>query len=225
LADPLTVLLAGLGGGLVGVGASYYAFYSKPRPTKKVLARDAEGKLVATTFSTAELERSRREMRTIVLERDLLSSALMKLYEAESEGRITKDEREMITKRYSGQIKSLESKLKDIELVVEVGELERLRDDLVSLFREKVQNIEARLDDAKQRLAPAPPEVERREPPSSQLRRVERADDLEKVVERRAASPEMTEAEKRVKAIRNEVMDALTKLEEIDLGKKQQEKT
>ena len=221
MADPLTVLLAGLGGGLVGVGASYYVFYSKPKPAK-ALTRDEGGRLKTATFSLAELERSRREMRTIVLERDLLSSALMKLYEAETEGRITKEEREMITKRYTGQIKSFESKLKDVELVVEVGELERLRDDLMSLFRDKVQNIEARLEQAKERLAPAAPELEKTR--EVQVRRVERADDLEKVIERKTARPEMSEAERRVKAIRDEVMEALTKLEQIDLEKKQQEK-
>ena len=221
MADPLTVLLAGLGGGLVGVGASYYAFYSKPKPAK-ALTRDEGGRLKTATFSLAELERSRREMRTIVLERDLLSSALMKLYEAETEGRITKEEREMITKRYTTQIKSFESKLKDVELVVEVGELERLRDDLMSLFREKVQNIEARLEQAKERLAPPAAELERTR--EAQVRRVERADDLEKVIERKTARPEVSEAERRVKAIRDEVMEALTKLEQIDLEKKQQEK-
>jgi hypothetical protein len=221
LADPLTILLSGLGGGLVGVGASYYAFYSKPKPAR-ALARDEGGRLKSETFSVAELERSRREMRTIVLERDLLSSALMKLYEAETEGRITKEEREMITKRYTAQIKTFESKLKDVELVVEVGELERLRDDLMTLFRDKVQNIEARLDQAKERLGPAAaPEPSRRE---AQVRRVERADDLEKVIERKTARPEVSEAERRVKAIRDEVMEALTKLEQIDLEKKQQEK-
>jgi len=219
LADPLTVLLAGLGGGLVGVGASYYAFYSKPKPAK-ALTRDEGGRLKTATFSLAELVRSRREMRTIVLERDLLSSALMKLYEAETEGRITKEEREMITKRYTTQIKSFESKLKDVELVVEVGELERLRDDLMSLFREKVQNIEARLEQAKERLAPPAPELERAR--EAQVRRVERVDDLEKVIERKTARPEVSEAERRVKAIRDEVMEALTKLEQIDLEKQQE---
>ena len=220
MADPLTVLLAGLGGGLVGVGASYYVFYSKPKPTK-ALTRDEGGRLKTATFSLAELERSRREMRTIVLERDLLSSALMKLYEAETEGRITKEEREMITKRYTTQIKSFESKLKDVELVVEVGELERLRDDLMSLFRDKVQNIEARLEQAKERLAPsAAPELARTR--EAQARRVERADDLEKVIERKTARPEVSEADRRVKAIRDEVMEALTKLEQIDLEKKQE---
>ncbi len=219
MVDPLTVVLAGVGGGLVGVGASYFVFYSKPKAKKmKVLQRDEGGRLGTATFSSTELERSRREMRTLVLERDLLSSALMKLYEAETEGRITRDEREMITKRYSEQIKSIQSKLKDVELIVEVGELERLRDELVSLFRDKIQNIEARLDQAKERLGPAAPEVETKQ---AQARRVERAEDLEQAVERKTGRPEISEAERRVKEIRDEVMDALTKLEQIDIEKKQ----
>ena len=102
-----------------------------------------------------DLEKSRREMRTLLLERDLLSAALTKVYEAENEGKITREEREMIAKRYSSQIRDMESKLSDKELIVEVGELEGLRDELVTLFREKIQNIESRLDQAKERLPSA----------------------------------------------------------------------
>src|ERR1039457_4450667 len=98
-----------------------------------------------------DLEKSRREMRTLLLERDLLSGALTKVYEAENDGKITREEREMIAKRYSSQIRDMESKLSDKELIVEVGELEGLRDELVTLFREKIQNIETRLDQAKER--------------------------------------------------------------------------
>jgi len=222
MADPLTLLAAGVGGGLVGLGASYFVFYSRPKPRKvKGLQRDEAGALRSTSFSPSELEKSRREMRTMMVERDLLSSALMKLYEAESEGRITREEREMVTKRYSEQIKSIQSKLKDVELVVEVGELEKLREELVSLFKEKIQNIEARLDQAKERLTPVAPEVVAKQAG----RRAEREEELEKVVERKVGRPEMSEAERRVRQIRDEVMDALTKLEQIDVEKKQQDKT
>jgi hypothetical protein len=48
--------------------------------------------------------------------------------------------------------------------------------------------------------------------------------ELEKVVEKKA-KPEVSESERRVKEIRNEVMDALTKLEQIDIEKKQQQET
>lgn len=219
LVDLLTVVVSGAVGLGLGGLAAYLVFYSRPRGAK-VAAPPAErgGRSAETTVTSADLEHSKREMRTIMVERDLLSSAMMKLYEAESEGRITRDERELISKRYSDQIKDLQSKLKDIELVVEVGELEGLRNELVTLFETKIQNIEVRLDAAKQRLGvTAPPPAKKEAAP-----RVEKESNLERAVERRA-KPEMSQSEKRVKEIRDEVMDALTRLEQIDIEKKQQE--
>lgn len=216
-------IVTAVGAGVVGLGlggvASYYFFYSRSKPEKFVAARpDPEGRVVETTVTTSDLDKSRREMRTIMVERDLLSSAMMKLYEAETEGRITREEREMISKRYSDQIKDLQSKLKDVELFVEVGELEGLRGELVTLFEQKIQNIEGRLDAAKQRLGPAAPQPIKKEPTP----KVEKEMDLEKVVERKTRS-ELSESERRVREIRDEVMDALTRLEQIDIEKKQQQ--
>ncbi len=219
MVDVLTAVVAGAVGLGLGGLATYYFFYSRAKPEKVVVARAESGaRPIETTVTTSDLERSRREMRTIMVERDLLSSAMMKLYEAESEGRITREEREMISKRYSDQIKDLQSKLKDVELIVEVGELEGLRGELVSLFEQKIQNIEGRLDAAKQRLGAAVPQLVKKEVAP----RVERGTDLERVVERRS-KPEMSESERRVKEIRDEVMDALARLEQIDIEKKQQE--
>ena len=220
MVDVLTVLIAAVVGVGLGGLAAYAVFYTRPRSQKAVVARGEPGaRSTETTVTSAELERSRREMRTIMVERDLLSSAMMKLYEAESEGRITREEREMISKRYSDQIKDLQAKMKDVELVVEVGELEGLRNELMALFESKIQNIEARLDAAKQSLGPAAPQPARKEGVAPKM---EGAADLEKAVQRKAR-PEMSESEKRVKEIRDEVMDALTRLEQIDIEKKQQE--
>ena len=219
MVDYLTVEVAGVVGLGLGGLASFVVFYSRPKQEKAVAARAEPGShSTETSVTSADLERSRRDMRTIMVERDRLSSAMMKLYEAETEGRITREEREMISKRYSDQIKDLQSKLKDVELVVEVGELEGLRGELVTLFEGKIQNIEARLDSAKQRLGvTAPPPVKKEAAP-----RVDKATDLERVVERKTKA-EMSESERRVKEIRDEVMDALTRLEQIDIEKKQQE--
>ena len=219
MVDVLTAVIAGAVGLGLGGLASYYVFYSRAKKERIVVPKAVSGtRSTEPTITSSDLERSRREMRTIMVERDLLSSAMMKLYEAETEGRITREERETISKRYSDQIKELQSKLKDVELVVEVGELEGLRGELVSLFEGKIQNIETRLEAARQRLGAAAPQPVKKE----LVPKVERETDLERVVERRA-KPELTESEKRVKEIRDEVMDALTRLEQIDIEKKQQE--
>jgi hypothetical protein len=219
MVDLVTPVIAGAVGLGLGALVTYFVFFTRPKPEKVLsVSRNAGGRATTSTVSSSDLDRSRREMRTVMVERDLLSSALMKLYEAENDGRITKEEREMISKRYSEQIKNLQAKLKDVELVVEVGELENLRNELVNLFEQKIQNIEGRLDVAKQRLGIVAPEVVKKE----SVQRVDRGTDLERVVEKKA-KPEMSESERRVKEIRDEVMEALTRLEQIDIEKKPQE--
>jgi hypothetical protein len=230
--DPTTLLIGVAAGGAAGLGISYASFYPRRKGRKvQVTQRDDSGQLRRKTVTTDDLETSRREMRTLLLERDLLSAALTKVYEAENEGKITRDEREMIAKRYSSQIRDLESQLRDKELVVEVGELESLRDELVTLFREKIQNIESRLDQAKERL-PAASQQEgkgmeasmtadglRKSAPSVVTTQSAQGESLERVVERKAPKRDDSEGERRVKAIRDEVMEALERLEQIDSRK------
>ena len=218
MVDEIWVVVAAVVGLGLGFLATRFFFYPKAKTEKVVVAHVEQGaKRTESTITSAELERSRRDMRTIMVERDLLSSAMMKLYEAETEGRITRDEREMISRRYSDQIKDLQSRLKDVELVVEVGELEGLRNELISLFEGKIQNIEARLDVARQRLGPTAAPLKKEAAP-----KVDRGTELEKVVEKRAKA-EMTEAERRRKEIMDDVMGELARLEQIDIEKKQQE--
>src|SRR5467141_2146847 len=98
MVDLLTAAVAGVIGLGLGGLVSYAVFYSRAKPERVVAVTTTEGGSRATVSSvtSADLERSRRDMRTIMVERDLLSSAMMKLYEAETEGRITREEREMI---------------------------------------------------------------------------------------------------------------------------------
>jgi hypothetical protein len=233
--DPTTLLIGVAAGGAAGLGISYASFYPRGKNRKvQVMQRDESGQLRKKMVTADDLEKSRREMRTLLLERDLLSAALTKVYEAENEGKITREEREMIAKRYSSQIRDMESKLSDKELIVEVGELEGLRDELLTLFREKIQNIESRLDQAKERLPSASQQQARgMEAPTTAGARSKSAtsvvatvsaqssqsEDLERAVERKAPRRDDTEGERRVKAIRDEVMEALERLEQIDSRK------
>lgn len=225
--DPVTLAIGIAGGAAVGLAVSYFVFYNKRggRTKVQVIQRDPSGQMRRKTVTVDELDSSKREMRTLLLERDLISATLTKVYEAESDGQITKEEREIIARKYSSQIRDFEAKLRDKELIVEVGELERLRDELLSLFKEKIQNIESRLDQAKERLQPVRqetrPDVRQETPrPARTAAPVEPTDDLERVVERKApAKKDDSEGEKRVKALRDEVMDALAELEQIDTRK------
>ncbi len=233
--DPTTLLIGVAAGGAAGLGISYASFFPRGKNRKvQVMQRDESGQLRRKTVTTDDLEKSKREMRTLLLERDLLSAALTKVYEAENEGKITREEREMIAKRYSSQIRDLETRLSDKELLVEVGELEGLRDELVTLFREKIQNIESRLDSAKERLPSLSQQenkgLEAAMAASSTRKSVGatttvttaqsgQGESLERIVDRKTPKRDDTEGERRVRAIRDEVMEALERLEQIDSRK------
>jgi hypothetical protein len=214
--DITTAISAAVGAG-AGFALSYILLVRRIQPKKAVIIKDEKGVERKKYVSVEELERRKREMRTLMVERDMLSSALMRIYEAENEGRITKEERELISRRYSEQIKQIESKLKDAELYVEVGELERLRDELVSLFQSKIRNIETRLEEARQRLGLT---LSGQEITSSK-EIAQPTDELEAVVQRKAKQ-EIPEPERRVNELRQEIMQALSKLEQIDTEKKEE---
>lgn len=158
-----------------------------------------------------ELEKARKELKPLLLEKELLSGALTRVYEAEVEGKISREEREQLSVKYREQLKGVNEKLGDIDALIEVGELENLRETLVSLFEDKMGQLETRLTHAKVRLEQvrgplqAPPLVE------------EVAKVPEKKPERAKPRPEETEADQRVKALRDEVLTALERLEQIDM--------
>jgi hypothetical protein len=88
--DPTTLLVGVAAGGAAGLGISYVSFYPRGKNRKvQVVQRDDSGQLRKKTVTADDLEKSKREMRTLLLERDLLSAALTKVYEAENEGKIT----------------------------------------------------------------------------------------------------------------------------------------
>lgn len=161
-------------------------------------------------MASPQLEVAKKEVKTLLLEKELLSTALTRVYEAEADGNITKDERATLSGKYRDQLRKVEERLGDVELHIEVGELERLRDDLINLFKQKMTNIETRLDGAKVGL--------------NRLRSQSPAEDIlvpmpteEKKVEKRKPKPVDSQADKRVKEIREEVLTALTRLEEMDV--------
>ncbi|MHB8567326.1 MAG: hypothetical protein ACYC7D_10315 [Nitrososphaerales archaeon] len=100
------------------------------------------------------LERSKRELRTLLLEKELVSAALTRLYEAEVAKEITREERETLGTKYRDELKSLDERILKIDAFIEVGDLETLRDQLVRLVNQKMDAIDRRIEHTKKAAAP-----------------------------------------------------------------------
>jgi hypothetical protein len=155
------------------------------------------------------MEKARRDLNSVLLEKDLISGALTRVYEAEVDGKISRAEREELATRYKKRLGEVEEKLGDTEITIEVGELERLRDELMNLFERKMHQIDNRLQDASVKLDKL----------KGQIEPVKTLEDIEKKsrIKTRTPKKEEIEIDDKVKALREEVLEALARLEQMDI--------
>ncbi|MDA4129958.1 MAG: hypothetical protein OK457_04230, partial [Thaumarchaeota archaeon] len=106
------------------------------------------------TIPRSELEKSKRELRTLLLEKELVSAALTRLYEAEVAKEITKDEREVLGAKYVSELRSLDEKVGKMDAFIQIGDLETLRNQLLQLVNQKVEAIEKRIESTKRLAEP-----------------------------------------------------------------------
>lgn len=217
--DPLGVALGASAGAAATLAVSYVVFRRRGPTLSKERTGPVKTSLIQT-LSEAELEKSKRETRTLLIEKDVLSGALTMLYEAEIEGKITKEERETLASRYREQLRRVDEKLNNVELIIEVGELEALKQELMNLFREKISAIEGRLEQTRLRLEKLRPltiQQAVKSPPPSSLEekpaiRVQAKQERDKEREKREP-----EEDRRVKVLKDEIFEALARLEQIDI--------
>ena len=206
--DPFTIVLGGGIGAAVGA-LTIYLIMSRRGESK----HQNEPKLLGTDFkrriNRSEMEKARRDLNTVLLEKDLISGALTRVYEAEADGKISRTEREELAVRYKKRLGEVEEKLGDTEITIEVGELERLRDELMNLFEKKMHQIDNRLQDAGVKLNKL----------KGQIEPVKTLEDIEKKPRVKTRTPKIEEIEvdDKVKALREEVLESLARLEQMDI--------
>lgn len=141
--------------GLVAAGAaigsvSVYFGTKKPR-TEETGTESAPLKQFPSNHSIPKsaLEKNKRELRTYTLEKELVSAALTRLYEAEVAKEITREEREILGAKYKTELRSLDEKISKVDAFIQIGDLETLRNQLLQLVNQKMEAIERRIESTK----------------------------------------------------------------------------
>jgi hypothetical protein len=114
------------------------------------------------TIPKSELEKSKRELRTLLLEKELVSAALTRLYEAEAAKEITKPEREILGAKYVSELKALDEKITKMDAFIQIGDLETLRNQLLQLVQQKIDSIDRRIDSTRKLAEPLIAEMTRK---------------------------------------------------------------
>ena len=227
-----TDLLIGVGALVVAV-VSIYMFIrasggrSKPQTEPKVEAVEEEAPSqpiavavqesglqipkVERHLRQSDVERARSNLRTLTLQRELLSMVLKRLFEAEDEEEITREERLSLSKGYEDELKRLSGELKRAELMVTLHELESIRDEILKKFESTLNETQTRIDTILKELKIEKP---KKAPVKPLRKKPEKKEEEEKPRRPRRRKPEV---EERLEQLRREVLKELEELEKLEI--------
>jgi hypothetical protein len=154
-----------------------------------------------------EASAARSQLASLMFEKGLAAEALTRVYEAAQEGKIDRLERDRLLVKYKQELDALNERIALLQPVADYADLEAARASLASLVESKLAAIDAKL--AEMSKAGARPIV---------VEKVQVMPTPEKVKDDREARQFRAE-EKSIEQLQKEIMQALTRLEQVEMDK------
>jgi len=101
---------------------------------------------IPTVAKRGEVETAKSTIRTLTVQQEILGMVMKRLFEAEDEGEINKEERERLGKNYEVEMQKVTEELSKAELIVSLNELEVIRSDIVKQFQETLTDTQSKID-------------------------------------------------------------------------------
>jgi len=216
---------------VVGAVAVLIIIYStkfkkgKEEEILKSTSDDAVGKWRTRVWKSIPSESAKEAgdlLRTLGLEREILSDAIRRLYEAHAEGIISEEEREQLAKRYKSRMMKIRDAITEKESIMALHELEIMQEDLSKLFNERFEELSNKIEvlrsqvslETEENISPIPdatPQIDivQLEKPSTSRTGIKR-------ITRKAQPSRKSKAEERIEKIRSEVDKVLDRLEQME---------
>jgi hypothetical protein len=185
---------------------------------------------VTKSVQSTDASHAKDELRILDLEREILSDAIRRLYEAHAEGKISEQERERLAGSYKSRMMAVKESMAKDETIVALHELEGMQEDLMKLFSERFGDLSSKVEELRSKIdVKAVKEIPVQMPKPEAPEQLEEAGEEEEEEEGEEAetkkkkkkpsekpSPK-TEAEKRIEEIRSEVEKVLDKLGQMEI--------
>jgi len=202
---------------------------SNPEPKRIVPLPPLQNSAQIRPISEEEVAKARNALKVLLLEKQILGSAITTIFESESKGIITDVERDLLVEKYKIDLKRLEKSVDQYQRIVDLHDLEYSRAELVKDYKTRMADIEAKIENLKptnQRKQSYQPQImpvsrvtptERKVPmaPLAPMAKVSQVSNVTLPVPHNDAA-EITDAEKRIEQIRTEILQAMDRLEQIE---------
>ena len=201
------------------------SYDSKPTRVKVESKRVRVPELPTVTKRT-EVEQARVQIRTLTLQQEILSMVMKRLFEAEDNGEINRDERERLSKNYEGEMQQVTETLNKAELIVSLNELEEIRTNIIEQFQQTLTDTQGKIDLIIKELNIRQPEPEPEpepEPPKPKPRRPrpqpqdDTEEELEDEDEETDSRRKRDTVEDRLDKLKQDVLKELEELERLEL--------
>jgi hypothetical protein len=179
---------------------------------------------VTKSVQSTDASHAKDELRILDLEREILSDAIRRLYEAHAEGKISEQERERLASSYKNRMMAVKESMAQDETIVALHELEGMQEDLMKLFSERFGDLSSKVEELRSKIDVTPVKeipVQMPKPPMPTNLESAGEDETEEKPKRKRKAPAKpspkSEAEKRIEEIRNEVEKVLDKLGQMEI--------
>jgi hypothetical protein len=177
---------------------------------------------VTKSVQSNDASDAKDELRILDLEREILSDAIRRLYEAHAEGKISEQERERLASSYKSRMMAVKESMAKDETIVALHELEGMQEDLMKLFSERFGDLSSKVEELRAKIdVQRVKEIPVKMPETQMPEDLEEAGEEEAKPKRKKKAPmkpsPKSEAEKRIEEIRNEVEKVLDKLGQMEI--------
>ena len=152
----------------------------------------------AAASHEADVSKAKGALKVLLLERRIIGTALTTIFESETKGVITRIERDRLLEKYKVDLQRLNSTIEEHQRTVDLYDLERSREVLINDFNSKIAQMDEKIKSLKNG--------------TIDLFQIEQTSSTSMISKQELA----TDAEKRVEQIRDEILKAMDRLEQIE---------
>jgi len=172
--------------------------------------------ILKKTITSTDVSRSRDRLRLASLERDIIGDALTKIYEAETRGQINDSEKNLLLQRFKTDLKRVDGEIDTHKTTVDLYELESAKEDLLKSFHEKMLEIDLKISQIRPKITITSERKSQEAEASPKAETVQATPSTTPVKERSTKDKPKNKAEERLETIREEVLKAMERLEQIE---------
>ena len=216
----LPYIMGAVAGIVIVSAGAFYLFRRRGKPVQEEESlpkvTEAIPERVRRSITGEEVEKAKRDLKTLDVEREILSYAIRRLYEAHSEGKITEAERDQLASSYKERMKRVRDAIVRDESLMALHELESMKFELYKLFSERFDDLDSKISGLQLKLSIVPEEKKPKVPVKKTPETEGKEEDEATTARKKKAETGKSEAEIRIERIREEIERVLQRLGQIE---------